>query len=246
MTMCRLTPRKAFTIIEVLVVIAVIAVLLSIVVPVLSNVRVSANRAISLSNLRTLSVQVGIYTNTFGGWYPYIEDKQAIRITPSEDDNATYLVFTPYWDFSLYWPAVMHEIAPWRESYGAWVSPRSRRMPDQPWRSEEGSNGFPSYRLLHAFFARPEVWIPGTVANPRLLRPVGSHEVSYPSKKAQFFDAERAYEPREDSPLTPLLFADSHGSIQNVSHANPPGINVFTSSSRSLYDTSSGIRGTDF
>jgi prepilin-type N-terminal cleavage/methylation domain-containing protein/prepilin-type processing-associated H-X9-DG protein len=58
------TRKKAFTLVELLVVIGIIAILISILLPALTRARESANRAACLSNLRTVGQMLWIYANT--------------------------------------------------------------------------------------------------------------------------------------------------------------------------------------
>jgi prepilin-type N-terminal cleavage/methylation domain-containing protein len=62
--------RAAFTLVELLVVIGVIALLMGILLPALSKARASANRVVCLSNVRQLYTGILMYCNDNDGWFP--------------------------------------------------------------------------------------------------------------------------------------------------------------------------------
>ena len=61
---------NAFTLVELLVVIAIIAALIALLLPVLNKARDAAKRTMCLSNLRQLSLGLASYTNENNGYYP--------------------------------------------------------------------------------------------------------------------------------------------------------------------------------
>jgi prepilin-type N-terminal cleavage/methylation domain-containing protein/prepilin-type processing-associated H-X9-DG protein len=61
--------KKAFTLVELLVVIAVIALLLAILLPSLNKARELANRIVCGQHLKTLTQASNAYSNTFDGFY---------------------------------------------------------------------------------------------------------------------------------------------------------------------------------
>src|SRR5206468_1884297 len=63
--------RKAFTLVELLVVIGIIALLVSILLPTLSKARKSAQTVKCLSNLRQMGLAFSMYENEHKQWLPY-------------------------------------------------------------------------------------------------------------------------------------------------------------------------------
>jgi len=62
--------RAAFTLVELLIVVGIIAVLIAILLPVLSRARGAAYRTVCLSNIRQLGTGVFMYCHENKGWFP--------------------------------------------------------------------------------------------------------------------------------------------------------------------------------
>lgn len=60
--------KKGFTLIEILVVTAIIAVVSGIVVPVVANARSEGGKAVAISNLRQCYIGLSLYTDAYGSW----------------------------------------------------------------------------------------------------------------------------------------------------------------------------------
>ena len=67
MTRTRTTTRRGFTLIELLIVVAIIATLLSILLPSLSLAKVQARQVVCGSNLRQLGIAFQMYAGDYGG-----------------------------------------------------------------------------------------------------------------------------------------------------------------------------------
>lgn len=69
--MTRKSPSTGFTLIEVLVVVAIIALLISILLPSLKGARDQANRAVCASNLHQMGLAMRSYAQDYNGYLPY-------------------------------------------------------------------------------------------------------------------------------------------------------------------------------
>lgn len=89
------TPRRpAFTLVELLVAIGIIAVLIGILLPVLSRARESANRTACLANIRSLDQALSLYANEYRDRVPlgHIEDEFQWDYTANFADGSSVFV----------------------------------------------------------------------------------------------------------------------------------------------------------
>ena len=62
--------KKAFTLIELVVVIAIISMLMAMLIPVLARAREQGKTIVCLSNLRQMCIAAATYTQTYDGYFP--------------------------------------------------------------------------------------------------------------------------------------------------------------------------------
>ncbi|WP_425607157.1 type II secretion system protein [Coraliomargarita algicola] len=87
--------RSAFTLIELLCVIAVVGILATILLPLLSSARVRASSAVSSSNLRSIGVAMQMYMHEHKGYLPGpITNAQFASYSSSLDKGLTYFLGT--------------------------------------------------------------------------------------------------------------------------------------------------------
>src|SRR2546421_730451 len=94
---------SAFTLVELLVVIGIIAVLIGILLPVMSRAREQAKRTVCLANLRTLGQAMMMYANAQKGWLPNSNPPLTVN-----DSNATNYVLVTLAKEYVRAPAVFH------------------------------------------------------------------------------------------------------------------------------------------
>jgi len=64
--------RRGFTLVELLVVVAVIALLIGVLLPALSGARESSRRVASAGNLRQLALMKNLYAEDYSDWFPMV------------------------------------------------------------------------------------------------------------------------------------------------------------------------------
>lgn len=254
--------KRAFTLIELLVAIAIIALLLSILIPTLAGARTTARQTLSMSNVRSIGQTFMMYADTHRT-YPFpgqVEDVDA----PVPGDLYSYQWFpqgaivatTEIWQASTLWPALVSSITPWEEAYATWVSPgRDKSLPtlEQIFEDLE-PHEVVSYEYSNSFLASPRNWTENAPENRDLLGPIRPDEVTYTSQKVMLWDRHLTY--LSDQPdiveghydaKTPMVFADQHAEVQNPLTAREGTPNPLNQTDiRRLHNTPDGVRGRDY
>ena len=91
-------PRRAFTLVEILVVVGIITLLAAILFPVFAKVRGDGRKAVCNNNLRQLGLAFSLYTQDFGGRYPFSGNYQVWAGTnPDFTPATTWTGATAHW-----------------------------------------------------------------------------------------------------------------------------------------------------
>lgn len=260
--------RRAFTLVELLVVIGIIGLLISITLPGLSGARLAASRVKAQANARSVAQAFGMFGEKHGR-YPFVgQGFRAPGIPEQAPDPPPGVVMAPWWprgtmvgvsghwSHAFMWPGILADVAPWPDHYATWVSPgRETALPEEiPDMAHGGVEATVSFRYSNSFVARPTLWKEGTALEAGLLAPVTPTEVAYPSSKAVAWDAELAYLRRApaivhghyDAP-TAVAFVDQHADLKNPKDAAPGFANPLNAGdSRTLHNTPEGALGRDF
>lgn len=250
----RQTPRghPAFTLIETIIVIAMVATLVAMILPSLGRVKLKAQETVSLGNLRSHAQVFSVYTNDWKGIYPYFTAPDATATVFYPDGNP---IAIEYFDAHAFWNLAL---AP--DYYGG-----NYRHPSFFPPGEIG--GYPMcYLYPCTFITDPRYWNHETRTGPSQRRPTGAHEVLFPSAKVLLSATGDCYDqgvyvpydpknpPDYVKPSDPRLVALTDGGARNVRYGaftrgydrgdGPGGFHV--NSSPAGMHTIDGVRGRDF
>ncbi len=98
--------KRAFTLVELLASLVIIALLTAILFPVIALVRSEVNKASCLSNLRQIGSSIALYTSDYDGRLPYAPDNLAQYVlqkglNDEEEPLKTFVLQTPAVPFAL-------------------------------------------------------------------------------------------------------------------------------------------------
>lgn len=235
--------RAAFTLVELLVVIGIVAVILSIALPALGASAQSAQRLKSLSNVRQLATAIFLYAEGSDGMFPATEEG---RLYPAADGVwASY----PYWQVNRTWSGVITNELPYEANVDIYLSPRSPR------RDVVGARWPSSYMYSTSFVGDPGLWVDGAAADGSLERAQRVASVRYPSQKGLLWDLELAFlgrplkaEGEDLNERTPMAMGDGSAANHNPERATDPVPNPFTHalSEARIHNTPRGVLGRDY
>lgn len=246
--------RTAFTLVEALVSIAMIALLVGILVPVLGQVRNHSHEVASAVNLRSIGQIFEMYLDGSRGMYPAPVPGVAY---PDPDPRLGSTVMG-HWQATTFWPNLFYKQYPWNENRQMFLAPGAVR--DFESRFTAVTVIPASYSYSASFLGQPRIWsgeiIPDTDWQS-LGRSVTQQMVRYPSGKALLWDVEMPYlrRPLERDNYqnllekTPVLFADQHIEDRVPAEANPGVTNWAPYASHAhpyLHNTRDGVYGRDY
>lgn len=245
--------RSGFTLVEILVSIAIVSILISILLPAIGHARNRAWRLKSETNLRTLGQFFEMQLNETRGVYPAPEPGRFY-------DHYTGLSATmPHWLATQYWPALFGETLRWDQYEYLLLSPGATRTTQGP----VSVLPYPSYWYSASFLGNPSIWSGRDLSGldeqqwAQLRRPARSHQVRSASSKVLLWEWELPYIRRDlavDSSYNltervPMLFADAHVANHIPAEATPAVRNSDPTAQdpiQNLHNTPQGVQGADY
>ena len=161
--------RTGFTLVELILVIAIVGILIAQLLPVLANVRAGSRDTVSLSNMRQ---HLGVFSMYASDWDDHSLHPVYADATASVIRGAGEVFTVEYFWITEFWPVAMVDAY-----YDGDIFSRSFRHPD-----DEGS--YSTYRLTSSFLADPSYWVSTRARNTRLWEAVRVTETSFPASKA--------------------------------------------------------------
>lgn len=237
---------RAFSLIELLVSIGVIALLLSLLLPSLAGVRNSAMMTKSASNARQVGMLFDQYTTRYDENYPVVTPGM---LYPTDCGNGR--MSFGYWPIQWHWAAVVLQDSLPQSFESYLLSPGTDRWLD----ADAPCSALSSYSYSTSFVADPKSWVDNTSPDEMLFRSARQSEVLYPSSKSLAWDWELAFIRRDLEYLgndlnekTPVLFVDGHVAQKVPAEAREPHANVLRPDwePKRLGDTAGGVRGLDY
>lgn len=236
------TGKCAFTLVELLVCIGVIAVLIAIALPSLSSARSSSRRLKSLSNLHSLGSIVSHYQSDNADNYPRIIEGKWYHTV----DSLPFIF--PFWQISTTWVAVVVDYMPTSQYHDLVHCPAS-------FRDENDIYDMTSYFYSWSFVCPPAYWKNQSPDLSVVTRGVRLADVAFPSNKVLLWDDDAGYLAKSKKRIgadisipVPILLADLSGHTRRPSDAKDAVMNpqVPTAFPIRLLATEDGVRGTDY
>jgi prepilin-type N-terminal cleavage/methylation domain-containing protein len=170
--------QRAFTLIEVLVSVAIIAILISLATPQLASTRALARRAVSLNNMRMHTTVFSIYTNDYKDTWPSYTDR-------TSEWTAIPRLDWPAADVRYFWANALWNYVLADGYYNGDPYLSSFFSPGFPYGYNDPilRRGATTYVYSCTFLADPLFWSPYTRVGPSQWRSTRVDEVAFASKK---------------------------------------------------------------
>lgn len=244
----------AFTLIEMMVSIGIVAILVAILVPMLARVFDRSREVGSQVNLRSIGQVIDVYMRDARDLYPApIEG----RFYPWPYEGVDLRVTLSHWEVADQWHLLFLDNYPWDSHTKLYLAPGAVRDTSiQP----SISTIFPSYRYSSSFLGQPRIWSGESIEDTawsELVRGVKRSMVRYPSGKVLMWDVELPTIRRQLeldyfgnlNEQSPMLFADGHVDTRVPADANDGVTNWAPSAPyphQFLHNTRDGVFGRDY
>jgi|CXWL01.1.fsa_nt_gi prepilin-type N-terminal cleavage/methylation domain-containing protein len=244
--------RPGFTLIEVLVVIAIITVLIAISVTWLAGSRRSARDTKSLGNLRMHAAAMNMYATDHNACFPYFTFPG--HLTGVLVGGGIRVEAVSYFDAFQFWHVALADgYYNVHAASDAFHPPQSQLERDPYWPYASG------YHYPCAFIATPEYWNPETRRGPEQWRRTRTDQVLFPASKTLMVESWVPGRAGQDMiRTTPLPVATCDGSARNLKwgermsgYQRGDGVQFMADGAvhfgdvPSLLHTSDGVRGRD-
>lgn len=238
---------RGFTIIELLVTIALVAVLISLVSPTLDGSRRFAKRAISVSNARQHAGVFSVYANEFDDQFPYFVYRDAQAVVRCGGQTLTI----EHWESYASWNHALAEMY-----YDGNCRHPSFYPPDYPRGLSDApvAAGPTPYWYGCSFIARPAYWNQRTRRGPSQWGATRQSSILFPTKKGLLF----AYYPalldmrlgvgNMSKVAIPTAFVDAHAetlTLSDILFGYPYGDGRFGGGSHHLSHAPQGLHTID-
>lgn len=249
----RISRPTGFSIIEVVMSVALVAVLLSLIAPALTGMRERGEAAVSLSNMRQHATTFAVYAVDFDDQYPYFVYRDADAVVRCESEA----VVIGHWSAYAFW-----NLALAADYYDERCAHPTFYPPGYPsGLSDAVPSGVTPYYYGCSFIAAAAYWSPSRRTGAEQWGATRHSEVTFPAKKGLFFAhyplvVQRAGAPTEGGAgfELPIGFTDGHAApvrLDRVRAGYPRGDGGFGGGAHHLNSgpaglhTLDGVRGRD-
>lgn len=261
---------RAFTLVEVLVVIAIVSTLAGILLPVVGRARITAREVECLNTIRGAMVGVTAYTGVHKGLMPvprYDADssRQMSRPRSLVRCDSFWFIGSEYFGTSRFWHAAVgvelgHEAVNYTCS-GFHAEKHAADGSGLPYFLERPfgmcGTGYwsSSYALSNAYHVRPSFWAEEASQEQSDIQVQRLESTAYPSQKVVLFESVLMHRfgvpegyTRVTGAVIPMAFADGHASLNDLADATPGMPNRFRPQSepRAVLNTRDGVLGIDY